>query len=232
MNMRWIDDLKELLFPRYCKVCGRRLMKSEQHLCIGCLLELPRTHYDQHPDNPLMQHFMEWSEVVRATAYTYYYKEGKFSTLIHHLKYYNQPEVGTFLGELAAKELRGGGFFDDIGLIVPVPLSRKKFRMRGYNQSEHIAHGISKVTGIPIKANCIERVTDTDTQTHKGQTERWKNTEGIFRVTRPEAVKGRHLLLIDDVSTTGATLHACIAALLTTPGVRISVFTLATTKND
>lgn len=231
MIMKWIDDLKELLFPRHCKVCGRRLMKSEQHLCIGCMLELPRTHYELHPDNPLMQHFMEWPEVLRATAYIYYYKEGKYSSLIHHLKYYDHPEVGTFLGGLAANELKSSGFFDDIDLIVPVPLSKKKFRKRGYNQCDYIARGISKATGIPTRANCIERVIDTDTQTRKGQTERWKNTEGIFRVIKPETIKGRHLLLIDDVSTTGATLHACITALLTHSGVRISVFTLATTRN-
>ena len=118
-NMNWLNDLKELIFPRYCKVCGRRLMHSEQHLCINCLLELPRTHYEREPNNLLMQHFMEWPEVMRATAYFYYYKEGKYRQLIHHLKYYDHPEVGTYLGRLAATELKTSGFFDGIDLIVP-----------------------------------------------------------------------------------------------------------------
>lgn len=227
--MKWIDDLIELLFPRYCKVCGRRLVRSEQHLCIGCLLELPRTHYEQEPNNLLMQHFMEWPEVVRATAYFYYHKEGKYSELIHHLKYYDHPETGTFLGRLSATELKDSGFFEDINIIVPVPLSKKKFKKRGYNQCDYIAQGISEATGIAIESHCIERIVDNDTQTRKGLHERWKNTEGIFRITNSDAIKGRHILLIDDVATTGATLHACIAAILTVPHVRVSVFALSKT---
>ena len=225
--MNWIKDLISLLFPRYCKVCRRRLMHSEQHLCVSCLLELPRTHYEQNPENVLMQHFMEWPEVVRATAYFHYYKEGRYSNLIHHLKYYDHPEVGTFLGRLAATELRGSGFFDDIDLIIPVPLSKKKLRQRGYNQSDYIARGISEVTNIPLRTDCIVRTVDTDTQTHKSQDERWKSTKGIFQVTNPEVLKGKHLLLIDDVTTTGATLHACSSALLTLPSIRVSIFALA-----
>ena len=228
--MKWIDDLKELLFPRYCKVCGRRLMQSEQHLCIGCLLELPRTHYEQKPDNPLMQHFMEWPEVVRATAHFYYNKEGKYSSLIHHLKYYDHPETGIFLGHLAAKELAASGFFEGIVLIVPVPLSKKKRRKRGYNQCDYIAQGISEATGIATNNRCIRRVVDTDTQTRKSSSERWKNTEGIFHVTDGTALKDKHILLVDDVATTGATLHACISAVLTVPNVRISVFALTKTE--
>ena len=225
--MNWFNDLKELLFPRYCKVCGRRLMHSEQHLCINCLLDLPRTHYEQDPNNRLMQHFMEWPEVVRATAYFYYYKDGKYSHLIHHLKYYDHPEVGTYLGRLAATELRSSGFFDDIDLIIPVPLSKKKQRQRGYNQSDYIARGISEITEITMCTDCIERSVNTDTQTVKGRIERWKNTEGIFRIANTEILKHKHILLLDDVATTGATLHACISTLLTVPGVRISIFALA-----
>ena len=225
--MNWIKDLISLLFPRYCKVCGRRLTHSENHLCISCLLELPRTHYEQIPENLLMQHFIEWPEVVSATAYLYYYKEGKYSSLIHHLKYHDHPEVGTYLGRLAATELRESGFFDGIDLIIPVPLSRKRYRQRGYNQSDYIAQGISEVTHIALRTDCLVRTVDTDTQTHKSKEERWKNTKDIFQVVNPETLKGKHLLLIDDVATTGATLHACASTLLTLPGVRISIFALA-----
>lgn len=225
--MKWIDDLKELLFPRYCKVCRRRLMLSEQHLCINCQLELPRTHYEHTPDNLLMQHFMEWPEVIRATAYFYYHKEGRYSNLIHHLKYYDHPETGTYLGRMAAKELALSGFFEGIDLIVPVPLSKKKRRKRGYNQCDYIVQGISEVTGIAKNLKCIERMVNTDTQTRKGQSARWRNTEGIFSITNHAALRGKHVLIVDDVATTGATIHACISALLTVPDVRISVFALA-----
>lgn len=228
--MKWIDDIRELLFPRYCKVCGRRLMQNEQHLCIGCMLELPRTHYEEDPANELMQHFMEWPEVVRATAYFYYHKEGRYSNLIHHLKYYDHPETGTYLGRLAAKELEASGFFEGIDLIVPVPLSRKRLRERGYNQCDYIAQGIGETMGIATNSRCIERMTDTDTQTHKGHSERWRNTEGIFRVTDSNALRGKHILILDDVATTGATLHACISAVLTVPDVRVSVFALTKAK--
>ena len=227
--MNWIKDLSDILFPRYCKVCGRRLMHCEQHLCACCLLSLPRTYYEQEPNNLLMQHFIEWPEVVRATAYFYYHKEGQYSKLIHHLKYHDHPEVGIFLGQLAATEIKASGFFEGIDLLVPVPLSKKKQRKRGYNQCDYIARGISKGTGISLCNNCLERTIDTDTQTQKDRIERWGNAEGIFRITNPEVLKGKHLLLIDDVSTTGATLHACISAILTIPDVRISVFALAKT---
>ena len=227
MTMTWIDDLKDLLFPRSCKVCGRRLMKSERHLCLYCLLELPRTHYERNPNNLLMQHFMEWPEVIRATAYLYYHKEGRYSSLIHHLKYYDHPEVGTYLGRLAATELKASGFFEGIDLIVPVPLSKKKFRKRGYNQCDYIAHGISQVIGVDVHTHCIGRTIDTDTQTRKGRTERWKNTEGIFCIVDDDALRGKHILLIDDVATTGATLHACISTLLTVQDIRINVFALS-----
>ena len=225
--MKWIDDLKELLFPRYCKVCRRRLAHNEQHLCVSCLLELPRTHYERTPNNLLMQHFMEWPEVVAATSYFYYDKEGRYSSLIHHLKYYDHPEVGTYLGRLAATELRASGFFEGIDLIIPVPLSKNKLRKRGYNQCDYIAQGISQIIGADLHTHCIERTVNTDTQTRKSRSERWKNTEKIFQVTHANALKGKHILLVDDVATTGATLHACTSAILKVPNVRISIFTLA-----
>lgn len=225
--MKWIDDLKELLFPRYCKVCRRRLAHNEQHLCVSCLLELPRTHYERTPNNLLMQHFMEWPEVVAATSYFYYDKEGRYSSLIHHLKYYDHPEVGTYLGHLAATELQASGFFEGIDLIIPVPLSKNKLRKRGYNQCDYIAQGISQIIGADLHTHCIERTVNTDTQTRKSRSERWKNTEKIFQVTHANALKGKHILLVDDVATTGATLHACTSAILKVPNVRISVFTLA-----
>lgn len=225
--MNWIKDLISLLFPRYCKVCRRRLMHSEKYLCTHCLLELPRTHYEQEPNNLLMQHFIEWPEVVRSTAYFNYYKEGQYSNLIHHMKYYDHPEVGTYLGRLAATELKANGFFEGIDLIVPVPLSQKKYRQRGYNQCDYIARGIAEATGIAVCTHGVERTIDTDTQTQKGRMERWKNTEGIFRVTDGNILKGKHILIVDDVATTGSTLHACISSVLTIQNVRVSVFVLA-----
>ena len=126
-----------------------------------------------------------------------------------------------------ANELRASGFFQGIDCIVPVPLHEKKERQRGYNQSEMLANGISSVTGIPVFNNLIVRTRQTETQTHKGRAARWENMQDVFGCTSPEAFQGKHILLVDDVMTTGATLVACADALLGIPNLRISVLTLA-----
>ena len=219
--MSWIEDLKELLFPRYCKVCGSRLMKSELHLCLECLLRLPRTHYEQKPENILMQHFMEWPEVVRATAYMYYHKESQYAPLIHHLKYYDHPETGTFLGRLAAKEIIASGFFDGIDLIVPVPLSPKKKRKRGYNQAELLAQELAAMLDVPCLPT-LEKTRDTNPMHGLRPEERRANVLGAYRLCcSAETVAGKRVLVADDILTTGSTLSECARMLKTAGAVRV-----------
>ena len=170
-------------------------------------------------------------EIERATSYIYYHKNSPYNNVIHYLKYKNRPEPGERLAFIAAKEIAETGFFDGIDAIVPLPLSKKKLKERGYNQCDYIAAGISRATGIPVLKGAVVRTTANETQTHKNRDERWKNVEGIFALDRPQDIEGKHVLLLDDILTTGATLASCAKTIQAGCNCRISVFTLGYTYN-
>lgn len=163
----------------------------------------------------------------RATSFLYYAKGGNVRQLLYELKYHGNQEVGEVMGRMMASELMCSHFFDGIDLIVPVPLHQRKKRLRGYNQSECLARGVSVVTGIPMDTKVVIRSRYTDTQTHKGQYARWENVRNLFACIFPVGLEGKHLLLVDDVLTTGATVVSCADAFRGIPGLRISVLTLA-----
>lgn len=163
----------------------------------------------------------------RATSFFFYRKGSDFRQILHQLKYGGQKEIGAIMGRYMASELTVSGFFEGIDVIIPVPLHKRKQRIRGYNQSEWIARGISAVTGICIDTEVIVRRKHTETQTRKSTFERWENVDGIFELHHAESLKGKHLLVVDDVLTTGATTVACASRLMEIEGVRISVLTLA-----
>ncbi len=192
-----------------------------------CLAGLPRTNFHQLKDNQVEKNLWGKLPVERATSFLYYTKGGDVSRILYELKYHGYKEVGEVMGRIAAAELSSSVFFKDIDYLIPVPLHKKRQRWRGYNQSEWIAFGISKITGIPVLAGALKRNIYTETQTHKGLFGRWENVKDIFSCTDPASLQGKHILLVDDVLTTGATLVACADALKDVPGVRISVFTLA-----
>lgn len=227
--MKWISDIIELIFPRHCLVCGDILAKEEKDICLNCLVHMPII--DELHRNELEKAFWGIIPVERVTSYIYYRKGSPYNNVLHHLKYRNRPDVGLRLAINAANELKNCGFFDGIDMIVPLPLSKKKQRIRGYNQCDYIAKGISLVTDIPIVNDRVKRVKANETQTHKNREERWKNVEGIFEIEKPEIFEGKHLLLIDDVLTTGATLSSCAKALISSAKCRISIFTLAYSYN-
>lgn len=227
--MKWISDLIDLIFPRHCYVCGEVLSRQEQDLCLNCLYKLPKIekiHLDE-----LEKAFWGKCDIVSATAYIYYRKGSPYNRLLHKMKYNNHPDVGCRLAIMAAESIMPSGFFDGIDAIVPLPLSKKKRRQRGYNQCDYIAEGLSQKTGIPIIKECVVRNKANETQTHKSRDERWKNVEGIFTLANPEAIEGKHILLIDDILTTGATLTNCAIAIQQRCNCRISIFTLAYTYN-
>ena len=224
--MKWFSDLIDLIFPRHCCVCGETLSRQEHDICLNCLYTLPKI--EAHHKLEIEQIFWGKIGIEHATSFIYYRKGSPYNALMHKLKYKDTPEVGTRLAEMAAKELLESGFFNGITRIVPLPLSRKKQRQRGYNQSEYIAMGLSKVTGIPVDTTLVKRDIANETQTHKHREERWKNVENIFSVTDATALSGKHILLVDDVITTGATLTSCGRAILhVAPDAKISIFTLA-----
>lgn len=227
--MKWISDLLDILLPRYCAVCGDILSHSEQDLCLNCLYQLPRIEPAQMQE--IEKLFWGTLPVERVASYMYYRKGSPYNNLLHKIKYKDHPEIATHMATAAAHELQESGFFDGIDAIVPLPLSKKKERQRGYNQSDYIAKGLSKISGIPVLKRCVARTKANETQTHKSRDERWQNVSGIFSVTKPEALKGKHILLVDDVLTTGATIASCAKSITALPGTRVSLFTLACTSN-
>ena len=227
--MKWISDLIELIFPRHCYVCGEVLSRQEQDVCLDCLYKLPKI--EKIHLSELEKVFWGRFDVERVTAYFYYQKESPYNRLLHKMKYGNHPEVGMRLALMAAEQLSKEGFFDGIDAIVPLPLSKKKRRQRGYNQCDYIAEGLSQTTGIPVLKDCVVRNKSNETQTHKTRDERWRNVERIFSLANPGLIEGKHILLIDDILTTGATLTNCAIAIKSGCNCRISVFTLAYTYN-
>lgn len=220
-------DLWELFFPRCCLVCGGRLLHGEKMLCVSCLAGLPRTGFHWQRENRVERNFWGKFPVERATSFLYYTKGGDVRRLLYELKYYGNKEVGEVMGRVMAAELLLSPFFEGVDLIIPIPLHRRKERQRGYNQSLCLAQGISAVTGIPVQADIMVRDRYTETQTHKGQYERWENVQSLFRCSSPELLQDKHILLVDDVLTTGATIVSCADALQGVSGLRISALTLA-----
>lgn len=223
----WFNSFVSLFFPRCCIICGGPLAKGEEYLCAGCNINLPRTGFHKQKDNPVEQLF--WGKVAleRATSFFFYRKGSDFRQILHQLKYGGKKEIGKVMGKYMAAELLPTGFFEGIDVIVPVPLHKKKQRIRGYNQSDWIAKGISEVTKIPMDVESVVRVKNTGTQTRKSAFERWENVEGIFVLHHPEYLSGKHILIIDDVLTTGATAVACVSSFSEMEGVRVSILTLA-----
>ncbi|MBD5363308.1 MAG: ComF family protein [Muribaculaceae bacterium] len=226
-----IEGLLSLLFPRVCGVCGRVLVEGEQTMCVSCRVFFPLTRFEERPDwNGLTEKLMTLkAPVERTAAYFFYQRRSPYSRLIQQMKYNHAPSLGRGLMREYAARLRDCGFFDGIDALVPVPLSLGKHIMRGYNQSYYLARGVADVTGLPI----IEalRAGRHGSQTRLSASERLANARGIYSAC-PEALAGvSHLLLIDDIVTTGATACACLEALhQAAPGVRLSVLALASTR--
>ncbi len=222
----WFDFVG-LLFPNLCAACGEPLNRSEQVVCLHCLADLPHTHFHRHADNPVAQRFWGRVQLEGATSLYYFTKGGKVQHMIHELKYNGRKEVGEFMGRQLGRQLVADKALTDIALIAPVPLHPKKEQQRGYNQSTCFAMGISEATGIPVVENLLERTVYTESQTHKSREDRWLNVKDVFEVTQPQLVAHKHVLLVDDVMTTGATLEACAARLLDSGSTRVSVATIA-----
>lgn len=228
MRTIW-NDLLNLFFPNLCKICERPLINGEEQICLHCLCDLPRTGYHKRPDiNPVEERFLGKFPIERASAFLKYEKKGKTQTLIHLLKYYDNKELGYLLGRQMARELLASQSpLCEVDLLLPVPLHPRKKRERGYNQSEWIALGLQSIWGIPLDCDTLVRTVHTGTQTRKATYERWTNVYSIFKVEKPDRLSDKHVLLIDDVITTGATLTACAEALSGIQGIRISILVLS-----
>ena len=229
--MNWWTRILDFISPRLCVVCGERLSPTERSICSVCLLHLPRTTYQFSPDdNPMAQLFWHLTPIKRAAALLYYEPHSELARLIYDLKYHDRPDIGEDMGRLMANEMQLAHYFDGIDVLLPVPLSRKRLRQRGYNQSEMLAIGVSDITHLPIVTNALRRKHFVKSQTRLSRHERQENVEDMFELRDGSRLQGKHVLLIDDICTTGATLIACIDALKNIPGIRLSVLTLGFTK--
>ena len=224
--------LLDLIAPRLCVVCGHRLSVTEEVICSKCNFHLPRTGFHQDAyENEMARLFWAQVPIERATAFFYYEPHAQTANIIYELKYKNHPEIGTTIGRMLAKEIQPAGFFNEIDEIVPVPLARKRLHQRGYNQSKEIAQGISEITHLPINNNAVRRIVFEGSQTNKGRWERHENVEHVFELVDAASVCNKHLLLVDDVVTTGATCIACAKALCQAGDVRISILSLGFAKS-
>jgi ComF family protein len=221
------DDFISLLFPRLCYGCGTHLMRNENIICTACYVIIPRTGYHTVADNPVARLFWGRCFLEKAAAFSFYNKGSRIRNLIHNLKYKGIREIGYELGKIYGLSLKSSGFTDDIDIIIPVPLHPEKIHSRGFNQSEIISSGISEVTGVPVNTGSLFRLSVSATQTKRSRYDRWVNVEGIFSVVDQEQIREKHVLLVDDVITTGSTIESCANELLKTEGVKVSAVALA-----
>ena len=223
-----IKMLLEFVFPRYCKVCGRRLDPSEEQLCITCYLGMPRLDYRKESLTPTERLLLTEKSLVRAVSLLHYSKESDYRNILFHLKYWHHPKVGTWLARVGSMQFMEQGFFEGIDYIVPMPITFWKEIKRGYNQCSYIAKGIREVTGIPVVTGAVVLEKKHSKQAGLGKYQRWKNAQDLFKIIRPDLLAGKHILVVDDVVTTGATLCSLIDAMeANIPDLKVSVFTLA-----
>jgi len=221
------DDFLNLFYPRLCAACGNTLYHQEEYICTRCLFHLPKTNYHLIRDNPVSQIFWGRVPVEFATSFYEFQKGSNFQKLLHKMKYQNQKEIGWVLGMHFGQTLNRSPIGRKIDIIVPVPLHPQRQRKRGYNQSEWIAKGLAHTMRKQMVSSNLFRSAYTSTQTQKGRYERWQNVEKAFDLHHATQFNNQHILLIDDVVTTGATLEACAHTILKSANSRVSIATLA-----
>jgi ComF family protein len=225
------DGLLSLAYPEYCSACGNTLYKHERSICGICRNSLPKTHFHTYSDNPASKLF--WGKVlIRGASSYYYFKKGdKVQHLIHQLKYKGEKDVGEIVGQWYGEELKESSLYQDVDLILPVPLHKDKLRKRGFNQSEWFGRGLSRSMNVNLDIRALERTKFTETQTRRSVFDRHQNVEDVFRFRKPDH-SFRHLLVVDDVLTTGSTLVECVQSIRKEIGeeVTISVATIAIAK--
>jgi ComF family protein len=212
--MNFVQDFMAMIFPECCLACNDGLAKNEHLVCLSCQLAMPHTHFHLDEKNPLAQRFWGKVPLSHASAFYKFTKQSRVQSLLHQLKYRNQPEIGRLLAYWYGQELLNTGFQQKFDLIIPVPLHPAKLRKRGYNQADSIALGLSDALDIPWAGSVVRRITNTDTQTRKQRLERFENVKGVFAVADTSLLRQQRVLLVDDVITTGATLEVCASLLL------------------
>jgi ComF family protein len=224
-----LNDFSHLFFPHICAGCGTDTISLESPLCIKCIDQLPLTNFHLYANNPVEKHFWGRIPVTNAAALCHFTTGSLVQHLLHQIKYKGNKEAGYFLGRMMGNTLKASNRFDDIDALIPLPLFAARQKKRGYNQSAILCDGMAEIMNVPVVKHAVIRLSATETQTRKNRIDRWKNMEGKFELVKQDALTGKHVLLVDDVITTGATLEACGQELFKTDGLRLSIATLAYT---
>lgn len=221
------DGFLQLLFPELCVACGHDLPATESCFCLRCRLTLTPSDMYRQRENEFTNRFWGRLPLQTGAAFYYFTRKSPVQRALHQLKYHNKPDIGIKIGREFGKQLRQSPVFNSVEMVIPVPLHPRKERLRGYNQSMMLARGIAEALEVPASDKALVRNRFTESQTRKKRIERFQNVEQVFTVERPELIEGRHLLLVDDVLTTGATLEICGQTLLQAPGTTLSMATIA-----
>lgn len=228
--MTLIADFVSLFYPKVCAACDGELLKGEEFICIDCLLQLPYTGFENQHPNAVDQMFWGRVDIEAATAYLYFKKGNRTRKIMHRIKYKGEKELAQHIGKMMGEKLKQTERFNAIDGIIPIPLHKKKQRKRGFNQSEWFAKGLAEKLEIEVITNVLLKTSETKSQTKKNRWQRWLNMGEQFIIQLPETINNKHILLVDDIVTTGATLEACAALLKKETSCKISIATMAVTE--
>jgi ComF family protein len=222
-----LNDFLALIYPRTCVSCGNSLYKHEEQICNFCYLNLPKTNFHKQQRNPVETIFYGRTPLLFASSFYLFTKLGSIQKILHAIKYKHNKDLAVLVGKWYAEDLKTNDIISRADVVIPVPLHSKKFKIRGYNQSEEFAKGLAEGLNIPLNVNVLKRKEFTSTQTKKSKYERWENVEDVFELIAPETFKNKQVVLVDDVITTGATIEACCQLLQQIEGIQISVLSIA-----
>ncbi len=222
----WLD-LTGLIYPHTCAGCGQKLVKGEQEICLACLLEIPQTHFHRDPQNPIWKLFRGRVDVGMAASYLYFDKGSRVQSMLHAIKYKGNQNLARQLGMLYGHVLSQDHVLDGMDYLIPIPLHPLKLKKRGYNQSDVWGEGLAASTGIILLNNNLYRTENTASQTRKSRIGRWENVKDIFALHKPEEIRGKRVVLLDDVVTTGSTLESAAQCLVDGGAAQVNILTLA-----
>lgn len=220
-------DIIDIVYPQTCCSCGVALNRSEQVICLTCIYTLPKSNWHLQSENPLVKLFWGRLPVYSAAAFYLFRKGGNIQRMLHQLKYKNRPEIGERIGALYATELQESESFASVSKIIPVPLHPLKLKKRGYNQAESFADGLAQKLSAEVVSNNLIRIENTDTQTKKSRYARWENVSTVFSLINPNQLENEHVLLVDDVITTGSTIESCARLLFENGISKVSIAAIA-----
>lgn len=222
-----LKDILQIIFPNLCINCNQTLIIHERLLCLSCQLELPETQYHLMKDNNIEKSLWGKIPFQRAFSFLYFNQEGITQKILHELKYKGNEELAIFLGKIYGQRLKESAVIQDIDGIMAIPLHPIKLRKRGYNQSQAFATGLAEILEIPDYSSLLFRKKNTETQTQKSRIERWNNVKSVFGIKNAETIQNKHILVIDDVITTGATIESCIREIMEKSNCKLSIASIA-----